>query len=279
MNKIGVLLCGHGTKLKEGVEAFKQFAKGFQDQFDEYETGVAFFHFSAPDLDEGVQELVDKGVSEIVVLPLFLFTGVHLQDDISCMMYQASKKHNIPIRMGNYMGVCEEMVSVVEKLVREVVPEQVLKKPNETILVMAGVGSSVIDANADSYALMRLVQERFRFPFAMMGYLSRKTFPSIEETLPNAGFLPFQNVVVVPYVFFKGTYMNRTRVAVEKFMVNNDDKKVFCTKSLDSSTALYDLLQKRLEEVLDGEVDFIKTMDEEVMKNYKGHHHDHCGHD
>ncbi len=58
------------------MEGFKKFAKGFQEQFQQYETLPAFFHFSEPDLDQGVQQLVDKGVTEIVVLPLFLFTGV-----------------------------------------------------------------------------------------------------------------------------------------------------------------------------------------------------------
>lgn len=86
MNKKGILLCGHGTRLAEGAENFKAFAKGFQDQIEGYETASAFLELCEPDFDAGVKELVDKGVTEIVALPLFLFTGIHIQKDIPCML-------------------------------------------------------------------------------------------------------------------------------------------------------------------------------------------------
>lgn len=278
MSKKGILLCGHGTRLKDGVKAFHEFAEGFQNYLEGYETTAAFLELSEPDFDKGVQLLVEKGVTEIIALPLFLFTGVHIQKDIPCMLYKAAKKHNVSIKMGNYMGVCEEMVSIAENLIREAVPTDFLEKPQETALVVAGVGSSKIQANADVAALTRLIQERFRFPFATAGFLSKMTFPPLQETMENVALLPYKNVVVLPYFFFTGIYMKRAEVAIKRVSKRSPEKQFKCTDLLASHTGLYDLLQKRMQEVLDGEVDIIGAMDIEELQNYHGHHHHGEGH-
>ncbi len=275
MNKKGILLCGHGTRLAEGAENFKAFAKGFQTQIEGYETASAFLELCEPDFDAGVKELADKGVTEIIALPLFLFTGVHIQKDIPCMLYQAAKKHNVTIKMGNYMGVCEEMVTIAENLIRKAVPAEMLENPKEVALVVAGVGSSKVQANADLSALVRLVQERIRLPFSTIGFLSKMTFPPLKETFKNVGYLPQKNIIVLPYFFFTGIYMNRAEMAIKKFEKNNPDKKVYCTDLLASNQDLYDLLKKRMQEVLSGKVDCIGAMSAEELENYHGHSH--CG--
>lgn len=278
MSKKGLLLCGHGTRLKEGVQAFHDFAVGFQSQIEGYQTTAAFLELAEPDFDTGVKKLVDKGVQEIIALPLFLFTGIHIQRDIPCMLYQCAKKYDVSIKMGNYMGVCEEMVTISEKLIQKAVPTEFIENPEQTALVIAGVGSSKIQANADIAALTRLIQERFRFAFATVGFLSRMTFPSLKETLHNVGLLPYKNVVVLPYFFFTGIYESRAAIALKKAKQQHPDKNFVCTELLASHTGLYDLLQKRMQEVLAGDVDCIGEMEKEELENYHGHHHHHHEH-
>lgn len=278
MSKKGILLCGHGTRLKTGVQAFHDFAEDFQNQIEGYETTAAFLELSEPDFDTGVKKLVDKGVSEIIALPLFLFTGIHIQKDIPCMLYQCAKKYKVSIKMGNYMGVCEEMVSISERLIREAVPASFIENPEDTALVVAGVGSSKIQANADIAALTRLIQERFRFPFATVGFLSKMTFPPLKETMSNVGVLPYKNIVVLPYFFFTGIYMKRAEVAIKRALKQSPEKQIVCTDLLASHTGLYELLQKRMQEVLSGSVDCIGEMSEEELENYHGHHHHGHGH-
>lgn len=278
MNKKGILLCGHGTRLKDGVKAFHDFAEGFQNHLEAYEATAAFLELSEPDFDTGVQHLVEKGVTEIIALPLFLFTGIHIQKDIPCMLYKAAQKYNVSIKMGNYMGVCEEMVSIAENLIREAAPTEFFENPQDTTLVVAGVGSSKIQANADIAALTRLIQERFRFPFATVGFLSKMTFPPLEEAMSNVGMLPYKNIVVLPYFFFTGIYMKRAEVAIKRALKHTPEKQIVCTDLLASQAGLYELLQKRMQEVLSGSVDCIGEMSEEELENYHGHHHGHGHH-
>lgn len=278
MTKKGVLLCGHGTRMAEGVQDFHKFAEGFQNHIEGYETTAAFLELSEPDFDTGVKKMVDKGVTEIIALPLFLFTGIHIQKDIPCMLYKAAQKYNVSIKMGNYMGVCDEMVSIAEKLIREAASANFIDNPKETALVVAGVGSSRVQANADITALTRLIQERFRFAFATVGFLSKMTFPPLKETMQNIGLLHYKNVVILPYFFFTGIYMSRAAAAMKKAIKKNPEKQFVCTELLASRTELYDLLEKRMHEVLSGEVDIISTIAKEELENYHGHGHHHHGH-
>lgn len=273
MNKKGILLCGHGSRLKEGTEAFHLFSEGFQSQLDGYETTAAFLELAEPDFDMGVKKLVNKGVTEIIALPLFLFTGIHIEKDIPCMLYKAAKKHNVTIKMGRYMGVCKEMVDISEHLIKEAIPNDFLENSQNTALVIAGVGSSKTQANADITALTRLIQERFKFPFATTGFLSKMTFPSLKETMENVGRLPYKNVVVLPYFFFTGIYIKRAEAIIKKAINHNSDKQFACADLLASHQGLYDLLKNRMQEVLDGKVDIIGTMSIDELENYHGHHH------
>lgn len=269
------MLCGHGTRLKTGEEAFTKFASDFQNQIEGYETTAAFMEFAQPDFEAGVKKLADKGIKEIIALPLFLFTGVHTEKDIPCMLYQLGKKYDVSIKLGNYMGVCEEMVNICEKLIRKAVPADFIEDNTSTALVLAGVGSSKIQANADMAAITRLVQERFRFPFATQGFLSRMTFPAIQETVDDVCLLPYKNIIVLPYFFFDGIYKRRADVAMERGMKANTNKNFVMTDLLATEVELKELLKKRLNEVLSGAVDVIKTIPKEELENYHGHHHHH----
>lgn len=278
MNKKGILLCGHGTRIAEGVQAFNEFAKEFESKIDGFEVTSAFLELSEPDFDAGVKKLVDKGVEEIIALPLFLFTGVHIQKDIPCMLYQCQKKYNVPIKMANFMGACEEMVRISEQLIRDAIPSEMIENAEDTALIVAGVGSSKVEANGDIAMLTRLIQERFRFAFATNGFLSRMTFPPLKETLRNVALLPYKNIVIQPYFFFSGIYIHRAESAIKKAIKENPEKNIICTQLLATHSGLYELLQKRLNEVLSGDVDIIGAMDKETLENYSGHHHHGCGH-
>lgn len=278
MNKKGILLCGHGTRIAEGVQDFNKFAEIFASQVEDFEVTSAFLELSEPDFDTGVKKLIAKGVNEIIALPLFLFTGVHIQKDIPCMLYQCQKKYNISIKMANFLGVCEEMVSISEQLIRDAISSEIIKNPEDTAFIIAGVGSSKVQANGDIAMLTRLIQERFHFAFATNGFLSRMTFPSLKEVLHNVSLLPYKNIVIQPYFFFSGIYIHRAQAAIEKAIRENPEKNIICTELLATHGGLYELLQKRLNEVLSGEINIIETIDKETLESYHGHHDHKCGH-
>lgn len=279
MSKKGILLCGHGTRVKRGEEAFKQFAAKFAQRVPQYEVEPGFLELSKPDFEAGVKRLVAKGVTEIIALPVFLFTGVHIQKDIPCMLYQCEEKHDVSIKLANYIGDCADMVTLSNELIQTAVPAELKEEVDNTLFFGLGVGASKPQANGDLARLTRMVQESNRYAFALNGYCSKMTYPSVTDALSTCGLLPYKNIVVVPYVFFPGVYMDKALALFTEFAENHPDRKVFVSPLLSETNALGDILIKRLKSVEAGEVDLISQVDRTTLENYKPHHHHHHGHD
>jgi sirohydrochlorin cobaltochelatase len=81
MNKdIGLLIVGHGSSLKYNKELVRSVASEFSEEFENVEVG--FLNLQEPKIKDGIDRLLERGVSKIVVFPLFLARGVHTLKDI-----------------------------------------------------------------------------------------------------------------------------------------------------------------------------------------------------
>ena len=274
MCKKGVLLCGHGTRVKRGEEAFKQYAGEFAKLLPDYEVEAGFLELSQPDFEQGVKSLAGKGVKEIYALPVFLFTGVHIQKDIPCMLYQLQAKYNVSIKLAHYIGDCDDMIELSNDLLGKV-GDAVKGKEKETLFFGLGVGASNPAANGDLARLTRMVQEANKFPFALNGFCSRMTYPSVADALSICENLPYKNIVVVPYIFFPGVYMDKALDLFKALEEKRSDINISVTPLLSESDVLVQILIKRLKSVESGEVDLITSVDKETLENYEPHHHNH----
>ncbi len=274
MSKKGVLICGHGTRVKRGEEAFLNYTRQVATLLPDYEVEAGFLELSEPDFEEGVKRLTQKRVTEIVAVPVFLFTGVHIQKDIPCILYQLQAKYNVSIKMAHYIGDCEDMLHLSSDLIEKALHGNKVE-PKDTLLFGLGVGASKIAANGDLARLTRMVQESNKYGFAINGFCSRMTYPSVPEALSICEKLPYKNILVVPYVFFPGVYMDKAQVLFAEFAQQHPDRNVFVAPLLSDSDHLAQILIKRLESAERGEVDLITAVDKETLESYVPHHHHH----
>lgn len=80
--KHGVVILGHGSRLKDGLAVVIDTAGHFQERFPEYEVTHAFMELSTPTLEDAVGVLVDRQLEKISILPLFLSFGHHISKDL-----------------------------------------------------------------------------------------------------------------------------------------------------------------------------------------------------
>ncbi len=85
------LLIAHGTRDKEGENAFFKFVEEFRATFPGRKVEPAFLELSRPSISEGIEACVKGGAEEIFVLPLMLFPGRHISQDIP-LEIQAAKR-------------------------------------------------------------------------------------------------------------------------------------------------------------------------------------------
>ncbi|BAF59138.1 MAG: precorrin isomerase [Pelotomaculum sp.] len=79
--KKGILLLGHGSR-RPAANAGLEALGGIVQESLGLPTLPVFFQFGRPTLAEGVARFASQGIHEIIIVPVFLFPGVHLEKDV-----------------------------------------------------------------------------------------------------------------------------------------------------------------------------------------------------
>ncbi|XZE20375.1 sirohydrochlorin chelatase [Pirellulaceae bacterium SH449] len=79
---IGVLVVGHGTRNPSGAGQLIQLTEEIQARLPGVSVEASFLELCEPDIASGLSQLRQRGCTELVVLPILLFSAAHAQDDI-----------------------------------------------------------------------------------------------------------------------------------------------------------------------------------------------------
>ncbi len=82
MAKKGMLLVGHGSKLPYNKELIETTADLIARKSDEYIVRPGFMSLNTPTVEEQLAVFRGEDIDMLVVVPLFLARGVHIEQDI-----------------------------------------------------------------------------------------------------------------------------------------------------------------------------------------------------
>ncbi len=78
----GMLLVGHGSKLPYNKELIETTAKFIAERSDDYIIKPGFMSLNTPTVGEQLEAFRSEDIDMLVVVPLFLARGVHIEQDI-----------------------------------------------------------------------------------------------------------------------------------------------------------------------------------------------------
>ena len=114
MENKGVLVVAHGSRAKETEAALEAVLEMVKAKLPGTVVECAFMEFSERTLEKGVAALVEKGVTEIKIVPYFLFSGIHIKEDIPNMAADcAANFPGVAITMGEPLGVDERLADIL----------------------------------------------------------------------------------------------------------------------------------------------------------------------
>lgn len=117
----GIILLSHGSRLpevKETLEAYKNMVKA-KGVFRIVE--AASLQLNQPDLASSLRDAVSQGARRIVVVPFFLYRGVHVKHDIPEIIDRERKKYpGVEIVMAQSIGVDERIGQIIMDRIGEV---------------------------------------------------------------------------------------------------------------------------------------------------------------
>ena len=113
-----LVLVAHGSRRESSNEEVRRVAAQLAEQADErYEmVHAAFLELAEPLIPDGVQQCLDAGIEEVVVLPYFLSAGRHVVEDIPAEVAKVNNNSGATVRIAPYLGSAQGLSSILLSL-------------------------------------------------------------------------------------------------------------------------------------------------------------------
>ena len=116
----GILVIAHGSRAKETESTLETVLSMVKAKLPGTILACAFMEFSDRTVEKGVAALAAQGVTEIHIVPYFLFMGIHMQEDIPHLVAAcASSFPGVEITMGEPLGADVRLADIVADRIKE----------------------------------------------------------------------------------------------------------------------------------------------------------------
>ncbi|MGM0472254.1 MAG: sirohydrochlorin chelatase [Bacillota bacterium] len=119
--KSGVIIIGHGSRAQEAKSVFEQIVEQIKEEVEYEIVKGAAMEFAHPTLEEATAEVVNEGVEEIIIMPLFLYPGVHIQEDIPALIAELEAEYpDVKFILGEGVGADQKLAEIMAERISEV---------------------------------------------------------------------------------------------------------------------------------------------------------------
>ena len=253
-NKIGVMVCGHGSRDPDAVREFDSVARGIRERLPQYDVESGFLEFARPIIRDGLDKLRQRENRLVLAVPGMLFAAGHAKNDIPSVLGTYEKQHpEMEIRYGRELAIDPKLLTAASDRIEQAMTQagdHIAK--HDTLLMVVGRGASDPDANSNVSKVMRMLWEGFGFGWGETSY-SGVTFPLVEPALEQVARLPFKRIIIFPYFLFTGVLVKRIYDATDRVAERYPDIEFVKAGYLNDHPGVLDAFAERVEEILRGE--------------------------
>jgi sirohydrochlorin cobaltochelatase len=254
MSKLGVMLCGHGSRDLDAVSEFAVLSQHLKKRLPHYPVEYGYLEFATPIIRTGLDALKAKGVERVLAVPGMLFAAGHAKNDIPSVLNTYAAANGLKIEYGKELGIDPKMMRAAGDRIQEALNANPSDVPlHETLLVVVGRGASDPDANSNVSKVTRILWEGFGFGWAETAY-SGVTFPLVDPGLEHAARLGYKRIVVFPYFLFTGILVQRIYDATDDVAKRHPDITFIKAPYLNDHPSVIDTFVERIEQILTGDI-------------------------
>jgi cobalt/nickel transport system ATP-binding protein len=201
-----LLLIGHGSRSAAAVDQYWLLADVVRRLRPRLTMGCGFIELARPDLDDAIDDLVGRGVTSVIAVPLVLLGAGHLKSDGPAALSKGRVRHpDVDFTYARDLGIHPAVLAVAEERIRAAAGGT-----HDRAVVLVGRGSSDPDANADLYKVGRLLDDSRGLGMVEPAFISLAR-PSVTDALDRCRRLGASTIAVVPYFLFTGLLVDRIR--------------------------------------------------------------------
>lgn len=251
--KLGVMLCGHGSRDDSAVQEFAGLATQLSVRLPQYPVEFGYLEFAKPIIRDGLDKLAKQSVDRVLAVPGMLFAAGHAKNDIPSVLNTYAVQNGLRIDYGKELGIDPKMIRAAADRIQQALDQFSSGVAlHETLLVVVGRGASDPDANSNVSKITRILWEGFGFGWAETAY-SGVTFPLVEPALEHAARLGYRRIIVFPYFLFTGILVQRIYDATDEVAAKHPEIMFVKAPYLNDHPAVIDTFVERIEQTLSGD--------------------------
>ncbi|MDX2243370.1 MAG: sirohydrochlorin chelatase [Leptolyngbyaceae cyanobacterium bins.302] len=207
-----LLLVGHGSRDADGRQSLLDFAAAYQALDSSRPVIPCFLELTQPSIQDGVDQCVEMGYTELSALPVLLFAARHNKFDVTNELDRAKQRHpQIQFHYGRHFGITPGIIDLWRSRLAEIDrpeanPQNISRE--ETVLLFVGRGSSDPDANGDVAKMARVLWEGSGYNTVETCFIGI-THPRLEEGFRRARLYNPRRIIVLPYFLFTGLLVKK----------------------------------------------------------------------
>jgi len=282
MSKIGVMVCGHGSRDLDAVDQFNRLVRGLAARLPHYPVESGFLEFARPVLRDGLDRLRARGVERVLAVPGMLFAAGHVKNDVPSVLNQYAADHGLRIEFGRELGIDPKLLRAARDRIESALGDADDVPREDTLLMVIGRGTSDSDANGNVAKVARMLWEGMGFGWAEVGY-SGVAHPRVDAALERASKLGFRKIVVFPYFLFTGVLVERIYRQTDEVAARHPAIRFLKAGYLDDHPLVLDTFVDRIEGIRSADVNMncllckyreqIIGYEGAVGAPQEGHHH------
>ena len=250
--KLGVMLCGHGSRDEDAVQEFAALSQHLKKRLPQYPVEFGYLEFATPIIRTGLDKLKAAGVTRVLAVPGMLFAAGHAKNDIPSVLNTYAAANNLTINYGKELGIDPKMLRAAGDRIQQALDANLQVPLHETMLVVVGRGASDPDANSNVSKVTRMLWEGFGYGWAETAY-SGVTFPLVAPALEHATRLGYKRIIVFPYFLFTGILVDRIYQSTDEVAAAHPEIEFIKAPYLNDHPAVIDTFVERVEQILTGE--------------------------
>jgi sirohydrochlorin cobaltochelatase len=196
-----------------------------------------------------------------------LFSARHAKTDIPSVLRDAAPP-GVDIRYAGPLGFDPKLLRAAADRIEEAEASSAATVTRgETLLVVAGRGTTDADANGDLAKLTRMLWEGMEFGWGATCY-SGVTEPQPTEALEQVVKLGYRRIVVMPYFLSTGTLVDRVYAAIDEAVARHPEIEFINASYLGAHPLIVEAFSDRIIQALEGPT--------HVHGHAHAHAHDHA---
>lgn len=253
LSKIGVMMCGHGSRDEGACREFARVVEGIGRRLPQWPVEHGYLEFATPIIREGLEKLRGQGVERILAVPGMLFAAGHVKNDVPSVLNNWAAQSGVRVDMGRDLGIDPKLLAAARDRIMAALQASPSAVPIEkTLLLTVGRGTSDSDANGNVAKVARMLWEGIGFGHGEIAY-SGVAHPRTDVGLARAIKLGFRRIVVFPYFLFTGILVQRIYEAVDAAAEAHPEIEIVKAHYLDDHPLVVDTFVDRIQGILEGD--------------------------